>query len=67
MQKMKKAVTKWLSLALVVAMAFSLNLTGLTVNAAAAKPENETVVSNPSGVSKVTISGNEAMFYKDDN
>ncbi len=70
MQKMKKAVTKWLSLALVVAMAFSLNLTGLTVNAAAAKPtadSTQVIACEDLGIASASIGDRPATFYMDDN
>lgn len=67
MNAMKKSVNKWLGLVLAIAMVFSLNLTSITANAAVEKPTATSEVTNPTVVSSVTIGGNEAKFYKDDN
>lgn len=62
---MKRIVTVMLA----VAMVFSVNLTSMTAHAASInKPTQQTVLSTlPEGVTGVTIGGNEATFYTDDN
>ncbi|MDO4262123.1 MAG: hypothetical protein Q4C82_08590 [Eubacteriales bacterium] len=63
----KKAFGRWMSALLAVAMVFTLNLTGITVHAAAAKPTSQTEVAAPAGVTAATIGGQNAAFYQDDN
>ena len=60
---MKRIVTVMLA----VAMVFSVNLTSMTAHAAAAKPTKQTALEVPEGIMGVTIGGNDATFYKDDN
>lgn len=60
---MKRIVTVMLA----VAMVFSVNLTSMTAHAAVAKPTKQTEVTAPADITKVTIAGQQAAFYKDDN
>ena len=60
---MKRIVTVMLA----VAMVFSVNLTSMTAHAAVAKPTKQTALEVPEGIMGVTIGGNDATFYKDDN
>lgn len=60
---MKRIVTVMLA----VAMVFSVNLTSMTAHAAVAKPTKQTALEVPEGIVGVTIGGNDATFYKDDN
>ncbi len=60
---MKRIVTVMLA----VAMVFSVNLTSMTAHAAVAKPTAQTEVAAPADITKVTIAGQQATFYKDDN
>ena len=61
---MKRIVTVMLA----VAMVFSVNLTSMTAHAAAAKPTKQTSLGSTNGdIDGITLNGNKAAFYKDDN
>lgn len=60
-------IKRILTLVLAVAMVFSVNLTSMTAHAAAALPTTQTTVTAPGYITSVTIGGNAATFYTDDN
>lgn len=61
---MKRIVTVMLA----VAMVFSVNLTSMTAHAAVAKPTKQTSLGSTNGdIDGITLNGNKAAFYKDDN
>lgn len=61
-------IKRILTLVLAVAMVFSVNLTSMTAHAAVAKPTKQTSLGSTNGdIDGITLNGNTAAFYKDDN